>query len=369
VALIHYLTRVQFDFGSLNLLPDELELLGVKHPLLISDPGVQVAGWVNAVTALCPEIAIYADTPENPTEVAVLEALAGYCESECDGLIALGGGSAIDLAKAVALLATHSGKLAEYGVLCGGSERIGKVAPMIAIPTTAGTGSEVGRACSITLSNGIKTACVSLKLVPVCAICDPELTLTLPPSITAATGVDALTHGIESFLSTRSNPPAEAIALDCVTRAGAWLERAVMDGQNREARWQMLMASLEGGMTFQKGLGAIHALSHPLGALGLHHGTLNAILLPEVLRFNSSHTEEKYAHLRKALNLPAGTDLGEWSEALIQQLGLPFRLSELGVAQEALPEIAATAAMDHLCQTNPRPASAEELLTVLENVM
>jgi alcohol dehydrogenase class IV len=368
-VLIHYLTRIQFDFGALELLSNELALLNLKRPLLVSDPGVQAAGLVERALSLYPGIPVFTDTPGNPTEAAVLDALEVYRQEGCDGLVALGGGSVIDLAKAVALLATHPGVLSDYGILGGGSERIRTVAPMIAIPTTAGTGSEVGRACSITLNDGSKSACVSLKLIPDCALCDPELTLTLPPEMTAATGVDALTHGIESFLSTRNNPPAEAIALDCVVRSESWLEPVVADGQNREARWQMLMASLEGGMTFQKGLGAIHALSHPLGALGLHHGSLNAVLLPHVLRFNASHAKEKYTRLRQVLQLPAHMNLAEWSQALILKLGLPIRLSELGVIRDSLPEIATVAAKDHLCQTNPRPANAADLLVLLENAL
>ena len=164
----------------------------MTRPLLVTDPGVQAAGLSERVQSLCPEIPVSAETPSNPTEAAVLDALELYQQEGCDGLVALGGGSAIDLAKASALLATHPGSLEDYGILGGGSERIGTVTPMIAVPTTAGTGSEVGRACSITLNDGRKTACVSLKLIPACAICDPELTLTLPPEMTAAAAKDHL---------------------------------------------------------------------------------------------------------------------------------------------------------------------------------
>jgi alcohol dehydrogenase class IV len=276
----------------------------------------------------------------------------------------------MDLGKAVALLATHPGSLEEYGVLQGGTARITRaVAPVVAIPTTAGTGSEVGRACSITLRRGRKVACVSPHLIPRVAICDPELTLGLPPRLTAATGMDALSHGVEAFLSARVNPPADAIALDCVRRVGRYLERAYADGGDREARWQMLMAALEGGLTFQKGLGAVHALSHPLGELGLHHGTVNAVLMPLVLRFNASHAGDKYPELRAAMGLPADGDVARHVAGLRERLGLPGGLRELGVPAAAIPAIAEAAARDHLSETNPRPATAADYARLLAEAM
>ncbi len=197
------------------------------------------------------------------------------------------------MAKAVALLVAHPPPLAQYAMVEGGVARITPaVAPLIAIPTTAGTGSEVGRGGLITLADGRKLGLVSPHLIPKVAICDPELTLGLPPLLTAATGMDALAHCLETFLSPRVNPPAEAIALDGLGRAARHIERAVSDGADREARWQMMTASMEGAMAFQKGLGAVHAMSHPMGALrepSLHHGTLNAVVLPAVLRFNEGH--------------------------------------------------------------------------------
>ena len=364
-TLIQYLTRIQFDFGSIELLPQELERLSVMRPLLITDPGVNESGHRRKVELLCAGIPVFKETPENPTESAVSLALELFRQEQCDSLVALGGGSAIDLAKAVALMATHPGCLEDYGVLKGGSKKIHPVTPLIAIPTTAGTGSEVGRACSITLNNGSKVACASLNLVPSCAICDPELTLTLSAFLTAATGFDALSHGIESFLSTRINPPAEAIALDCVARSGSWLKQAVVNGHNRDARWQMMMAALEGGLTFQKGLGVIHALSHPLGALGPHHGTLNAILLPHALNYNERYVPEKFDQLKQTLKLRVGCDLVEWTKILAHELGLPGSLSQLGINKFELSKVAELAAKDHLLQTNPRPCNKEDLLGLL----
>jgi alcohol dehydrogenase class IV len=368
MPLISYMSRIQFDFGALRLLPGELALLGVKRPLLVTDPGVRAAGLAERVVATLstPQPALFEDTPSNPTEAAAETALALYHERDCDGVVALGGGSAIDLAKAVALLSTHPGTLGEYGIRGGGSARIGKIASVLAIPTTAGTGAEVGRAATVTLKDGRKIACVSLTLIPKTAICDPELTLSLPPRMTAATGMDALSHGIESYLSTWVNPPAAAIALDCVERAGRWIERAVAHGDDREARWQMLMAALEGGLTFQKSLGAVHAAGHPLGALGYHHGTLNAILLPPVLRFNAPAVPEKIERLKAALGLGSAEDLADWIERLTRRIGLPTRLSELGLDAALIPELAEEASHEHLSETNPRPASAEDYRRILE---
>ena len=369
---IQYLSRIEFDFGALQMLPDLLADLGVRRPLLVSDPGVARSGIVDrAETVLGPgsPAGRYLDTPSNPTEDATCAALAVYRQTGCDGVVALGGGSVIDLAKAVGLLATHDGVLADYGILAAEPRPIGRIVPLVAVPTTAGTGAEVGRAASITLKNGLKTACVSLELVPKAVICDPELTLSLPPVLTAATGMDALTHGIEAFVSTRVNPPAAAIALDCVTRVAKWIGRAVADGRDREARWQMMMAALEGGMTFQKGLGAVHAASHPLGAMGLHHGTLNAVLLPAVLRFNAGHAAEGYGRLEGAVGVGASAGLADWVDMLNRDLGMPAGLGDMGVRPADVPALAAAAARDHLGRTNPRPATAADYEAILTAAM
>jgi alcohol dehydrogenase class IV len=258
---------------------------------------------------------VFAGTPPNPTEEAVREGVVAYSDGDCDGVIALGGGSPIDLAKGVALAATHEGPLEQYAAIHGGVSRItAKVAPVIAIPTTAGTGSEVGRGALLNLTNGSKLALISPYLIPKRAICDPELTLGLPPLLTAATGIDALTHCIETFLSPLINPPAEAIALDGAQRAWRSIQRAVTNGTDREARWEMMMAALEGGLTFQKGLGAVHSLSHAVGALRsptLHHGMLNGVFLPHVLRFNAAHVGEKYARLCDLFLLDNNADVAE----------------------------------------------------------
>lgn len=374
MATIAYLTTIEFEDGALRVLPDHVGALGMRRPLLVSDRGLEASGLVERVKSSLPEATpVFTDTPANPTERAVLAALAHYRAEACDGLVAVGGGSPIDLAKGVALLATHEGPLAQYAMIEGGLGRVGgDVAPMIAIPTTAGTGAEVGRAALLTLEDGRKLGFVSPHLIPKRAICDPELTHGMPPGLTAATGMDALSHCIETFLSPRINPPAEAIALDGAARVAGFLRRAVDNGQDREARWQMMMAALEGGMCFQKGLGAVHALSHPLGGieeLALHHGTLNAVIMPAVLRFNDGHVGDKYDRLRHALGLEPGTDLALWLEKLNRDLGLPDGLAAMGVGEAHHERVVAGAIKDHSSATNPRPASAEDYAELLRQAM
>lgn len=373
MATISYLTTVQFGFGELKTVADGLAQLGISRPLIVTDRGLAATDLIGRLRAVSPVLgnaALFAETPTNPTEEAVLAALAVYREHDCDGLIAIGGGSPIDLAKGVALLAGHDGPLETYAAILGGIPKItAKVAPVIAIPTTAGTGSEVGRAALITLNDGRKLGFISPHLIPKLAVCDPELTFGLPSWLTAATGMDAITHCIETYLSPRDNPVAEAIALDGLKRAVGHIERAVADGSDREARKEMLMAALQGGLTFQKGLGAVHALSHPLGGLkqvSLHHGTLNAVLLPAVLRFNASEAKAKYAEIRRTLGLAADADLAEWIAGLTARLGMPASLSAMGVPREVLPAIAEAAVKDHSSATNPRAASAADYAAMLE---
>jgi alcohol dehydrogenase class IV len=371
MALITYLTTIHFDHGALGLAAGECRRLGIARPLVVTDAGLAAGPLLDALHRALDGIAttVFAQTPSNPDEASALAALTRYRESRCDGVVAFGGGSSMDLGKAVALLATHPLPLAQYALIEGGLPRIGPhVAPLVAIPTTAGTGSEVGRAAVIVLADGRKVGIVSPHMLPKVAICDPDLTLGLPPSLTAATGMDAVAHCIETFLAPAVNPPAEAIALDGLARAAAHLERAVRDGSDRAARWNMMMAAMEGAMAFQKGLGAVHALSHPLGALPqkLHHGTLNAVLLPEVLHFNAGHVGDKLTRLAQAMGLAPGAEVAAEIAALNARIGLPGGLGAMGTPREALPAIAAAAMRDHCHATNPRPATAADYLGILQ---
>ena len=374
MALINYLTRIQLDFGAASLLPDELHTLGISRPLMVSDKGIVAAGLTARVKADLPSATpVFDETPPNPTENAVDAALAVYRDAGCDGLVAVGGGSSIDLAKGVALMVTHDGPLEQYAAILGGMPKITPaVAPLVALPTTAGTGSEVGRAALITLRDGRKLGFIAPYMIPNVAICDPDLTLGLPASLTAATGMDALTHCIETFLSPRDNVPADAIALDGAGRAVKWIEKAMADGSDRDARWNMMMASLQGGLTFQKGLGAVHAMSHPLGGLRdpvLHHGTLNAVILPAVLRFNAGHVGDKYERLAAVMGLPAGADVAGAIESLNRRLGLPANLREMGVTDDVIPRMVEGAVADHSTASNPRPVNGADYQALFAEAM
>jgi alcohol dehydrogenase class IV len=289
-------------------------------------------------------------------------------------VIGLGGGSSIDLGKAVALMATHEGALKSYMVIEGGVSRItAAMAPVIAIPTTAGTGSEVGRGAVIILADGRKLTMISPHMIPKVAICDPELTYGLPPLLTAATGMDAIAHCIETFLSAAFNPPAEGIALDGLRRAWAHIERATKNGSDAEARLNMMSASTQGALAFQKGLGCVHSLSHALGGVDprLHHGTLNAMFLPAVIRFNaeaeSVRRERKIERLAETLGLSGAQAVAPAITAMNAKLGLPSGLRAMGVTEEQFPKIILGALADHTHKTNPREASAADYETMLRD--
>lgn len=374
MATINYLTAIEFDFGVSARLPEIAAGVGIRRPLVVTDPGLARSDVMDRVLAVfgAHAPAVFDRTPQNPDEDAVMAAAALYAERGCDGLIAVGGGSPIDLAKGAALMATHAAPLEQYAVIQGGLAKItAKIAPVIAVPTTAGTGSEVGRAALITLRDGRKLGFISPHMIPKVAVCDPELTLGLPAGLTAATGMDALTHCIETYLSPRVNPPADAIALDGASRAARWIRTAVAEGGNRDARWNMMMASLQGGLTFQKGLGAVHSMSHPLGGLKsplLHHGTLNAVILPAVLRYNRSHAEEKMAALERAMDVHQG-HLAPFIEKLNADIGLPRSLAAMGVTREMVPRMVEGAMKDHSTATNPRPLGREDFESLFEEAL
>jgi len=385
---IFYLTHVSIESGALGQLPSECTRVGIRRPLIVTDVGIRAAGLMDKLmdvlgSAKLESITVYDATPANPTEAAVREAAALVKQHQCDGLIAFGGGSSMDCAKGVAIVATHEGPMTRYATIEGGSPRISeRVLPMIAIPTTAGTGSEVARGAIVIVDDGRKLGFHSWNLVPKAAILDPDLTLGLPPLLTAATGMDAIAHCMETFMAPAFNPPADGIGLDGLARAWSYIELATRDGSNADARLQMMSASMQGAMAFQKGLGCVHSLSHATGAVDhtLHHGTLNAIYLPAVIRFNAQAEsivrERRMQRMAQAMGLPAYEDAVSAADAVAQaitlrnqQLGLPSGLAALGLSSDHFDHIIQGALADHSHKTNPRLASADDYRHMLQESM
>tara|TARA_Y100000768_G_scaffold178497_1_gene133647 strand:- start:10083 stop:11213 length:1131 start_codon:yes stop_codon:yes gene_type:complete len=365
---LNFLNKPFFENGCISKLSSILEDEKMLNPLICTDRGLTDLGMTDQILDLLSKkinATIYDQTPSNPTEKSVCEALELYKLNNCDSLIGFGGGSSIDLAKAVALMVTHDGELIDYSVNEGGIKKISNLAPMVAIPTTSGTGSEVSAGSVIIMNDGRKLILISDFLRPKVALCDPELTIGLPPKLTAGVGMDALTHCIEAILSPVVDPPAEAVGLDGIERVikEKSLIRAVEDGKDKNARWNMMMASTEGAMAFSKGLGAVHSMSHALGAnqdLQLHHGTLNAVLLPIILRFNKDHVGDKYSKISKAMGQKRGLDLAEEIEVLNMKIGLPSGLKEMGVKEDMIPELVLHSISDPSNATTPRLPSHKE---------
>jgi 4-hydroxybutyrate dehydrogenase len=378
MAQILYITNILIDFGVLAQLSAECERAGIRRPLIVTDAGVKAVGLLDKALAALPgwQPAVFDQTPSNPTEAAVRAAVAIYKKENCDGLIALGGGSAIDCAKGVAIAAVHEGPLKTYATIEGGSPKItAAVPPLIAIPTTAGTGSEVARGAIVIVDDGRKLGFHSWHLVPKTALLDPELTLGLPPLLTAATGMDAIAHCMETFMAAPFNPPADGIALDGLQRGWAHIERATRNGSDREARLNMMSASMQGAMAFQKGLGCVHSLSHSLGGVNprLHHGTLNAMFLPAVIAFNavaeSVQKDRRLERMAQAMGLGGAADLGPAIRDMNARLGLPSGLAAMGVTPDLFDKVIEGALADHCHKTNPRLASVDDYRAMLDASM
>ena len=382
MASIFYITQVHIEFGALQRLTEECQRIGISRPLIVTDAGIKAAGLLQqALDAMKGmNVTVFDATPSNPTEAAVRAATAVCKENQCDGLIAFGGGSSIDCAKGVAIAATHAGPLTTYATIEGGSPRItDKVLPLIAVPTTAGTGSEVARGAIIIVDDGRKLGFHSWHLVPKVALLDPALTLGLPPLMTAATGMDAIAHCMETFMSSAFNPPADGIALDGLARGWDNIERATQDGNDRDARLNMMSASMQGAMAFQKGLGCVHSLSHSLGGINpkLHHGTLNAMFLPAVIAFNAQapamQKELRLARMAQAMGLPESAKpaqaIGDAIQTMNARLGLPSGLASMGVSALQFDDIIKGAIADHSHKTNPREASADDYRVMLQASM
>jgi 4-hydroxybutyrate dehydrogenase len=350
-------TKIRFGAGAVNELPQ----YATQRPLLVTDAGLAKTPIFARVLALVPNAVVFSGVLPNPTEQNVIDGLAVYLSNGCDGVIGLGGGSPLDAAKAIRLKVTHKLPLADYDdVIDGGLKITSDLPPFVAIATTSGTGSEVSRSTVITLAaTNRKTVVFSPFLIPTVSIADPELTLGLPPYITAGTGMDAFTHNVEAYLSKGYHPMCDAIAL-----AGAKLAwenlPAVMDNpKDLAARSNMMMASIMGAVAFQKGLGAVHSLAHPLSTdCGMHHGTSNAVLLPTVIEYNRPMVGERITEL-----FGAG-DAAELVRRLNERLGIAPRLRDYGVTEEILPALADKAVQDGCHQLNPRACTREDLLAL-----
>ncbi len=353
IVEMSYPTRIVFGPGAIRETPKKLTMLGVKKPLVVTDAGIVKAGLLARLTTLFEKekipLALFDRVEPNPTEADAERGLSAYRENRCDGIVAIGGGSPLDAAKLVRLLVNHPPPLSRYDDVKDGWQHVtGPVPPMIALPTTAGTGSEVSRSAVAFLSDtGRKTVIFAPPLMPSVAVCDPELTFELPAGPTAATGMDAFTHCLEAYVATGLHPLADAVAIDGIARVSRSLERAVRHGTDLEARSDMMIAAIEGAMAFQKGLGAAHALAHALTPIaGIHHGMANAIVLPHVVEFNRGAIGAKLARVAVAMgdNSLARDEVLtghaiDRIRALAKSIGIPERLSEAGVKTSMLPAI------------------------------
>jgi len=374
-------TRIVFGLGAVRQLPVCLDEIGVRRPLVVTDPGLRAAPPFGAIESALQDLGVRYDVFDgvhsNPIEEDVVQASRIYRTAGCDGVIGVGGGSAIDVAKATVVMARHEGALADFEAQAGGMERlIGPYDPIIAIPTTAGTGSEVGRSSVIT-SHKLKRKIIIFSpwLMPKRAILDPELTVSLPPLLTAATGMDAFTHCLESLTCPVYHPLCDAIAIHGLELVVRYLERATRDGRDIEARGNMLVAASMGAIAFQKDLGATHSLAHPLSTeFGLHHGLANALCLPAVMKFNLVAAAPHYARLARLYGdsksdvsgNPEAAKSVEMVESMIDRLGIKRGLRNHGVPQDSLEALARSAFADSCHKTNVRPCTQEDLLRLYQ---
>ncbi|WP_019216395.1 iron-containing alcohol dehydrogenase [Legionella tunisiensis] len=370
----NYPTQVRVGAGRVNELAQACSALGMQAPLLVTDPGLAQLPMVADLLRHCREAhlraAVFSQIKANPNSENVMSGIKAYHAGKHDGVIAFGGGSGLDAGKAIALMVGQERPLWDFEDIGDNWKRVNmaRMAPVVAIPTTAGTGSEVGRASVITDNERhIKKIIFHPKMLPEIVILDPELTIGLPPPITAATGMDALSHALEAFCSNHYHPMAEGIAIEGIRLVKDYLPRAVKNGRDLEARTQMLVASAMGATAFQRGLGAMHALAHPLGAIyDAHHGRLNAILMPYVLQANRSAIEHRISRLAAYLQINDGFDgFFDWVLKLRYEVGIEHSLAEIGINDGQVTRIATMATEDAAAGNNPIPFSASQYQNIL----
>jgi len=368
-------TSIHFGAGARKLVAEHLRKQGVGRPLIVTDRGIAplplLAEFIEGMKGL--DVAVFSEIWGNPVKSQVDQGVAAYRAHRADAIIGLGGGAALDVAKAIALMAVHSGDVLEYAWDHPDVRPIERELPyFVALPTTAGTGSEVGRSSVISDDKThIKKIIFSPRLLAKAVFADPELTLDLPAHITAATGMDALTHNVESYLSPAYHPLCDGIALEGVRIAARALPRAVREPHNLQARSDMLMASMMGAIAFQKDLGAVHSCAHALSTVAdLHHGLANGIMIDHVMRFNLRSAAEKMAELAHVVGVAKHTREAsaqafiDWLSALKRDLSIPSTLSayqaKRPVTQADIPALVEVAINDTCHQTNPRPCTRED---------
>lgn len=378
--------RIEFGDGTIQNLGEHVKALDGKKPLLVSDAGVINAGIlakaIEALDAAGLAHATYSDIEPNPTDLSITHGVDVYKTEACDVVIAVGGGSVMDAAKAIRLLTTHAPPLEPYYADVGGVERIrGDMPPLICIPTTAGTGSEVSQGAIITdttlqtTDRWRKRAIVTPFNMANIALLDPGITLGMPPALTAATGMDAITHGIEAYVATKYHPIAEGVALQSLKMLSANIQQVYHNGEDVTARGEMLLGSCMAAFSFQKGLGAVHSLAHQLSTdAPIPHGVANAILLPPVMVFNFSHATEKYAEIARALGIDTtDMDSNEAGNAAIDkirefntELKMPAGLGAAGLDRVKIPKLGADAMLDHCHKFNPRECTETDMVALFE---
>ena len=370
-----YPTNIKFGAGRIRELPEACAALGMQNPLLITDRRLAdmaiTQETLNILDAAGLGREIFADVDPNPNETNLEAGVAVYNAGGHDGVIAFGGGSGLDLGKMVAFMAGQSRPIWDFEDIGDWWTRADAdaIAPIIAVPTTAGTGSEVGRASVITNSEThAKKIIFHPKVLPGVVICDPELTVGMPKFITAGTGLDAFAHCVEAFSSPHYHPMSQGIALEGMRLVKEYLPRAYADGTDIEARAQMMSAAAMGATAFMKGLGAIHAMSHPVGAVfNTHHGTTNAVCMPAVLDLNAPAIADRFDMAAAYLGIDGGFDgFRHFVKDFNDSLGIPRKLSDMGVTQEAIPDLVAGALIDPSCGGNPVTLTEANLTALFE---
>ena len=377
---------IQFGAGAVENLAEHIRSFDGKKPLIVTDEGVTNAGilakTVEPLEKAKIDYAFFDAVQPNPTDLSVLEGLELYQAEGCDVVVAVGGGSVMDAAKGIRILTTHEPPLENYYLDVGGIDRITSNLPaLICIPTTAGTGSEVSQGSIITDTSGRTTeghrkrALGTPYNMASVALLDPELTVGMPPGLTAATGMDAVTHGVEAYVATRYHPIAEGVALQALKILGKNIRQAYHHGEDLEARGEMLIASAMAAFSFQKGLGAVHSLAHQLSTeANIPHGIANAILLPDVMDFNMSHAAEGYADIAAALGVDtSGMSTADAADAAIaeiralnEEFAIPKGLGIAGLKWGRIPKIAKDAMLDHCHKSNPRSCTEADMQDLFE---